>query len=492
MGRTRSGPALAMLGPMRCSLILGTFALLPLLPAQDLAAKVDALAKPLADAGLAASLVVGVLDGDTMLVRSYGKVGENAPDGTTLYEIGSVSKVFTGILLADAVTRGVCKLDDPVQSLLPEGVTMPKWEATPVLLWHLSTHTSGLPRLPNMKGSDPSDPYAHFDEAKLFAEVGKARVRWEPGSKYEYSNFAVGLLGHLLAKKQGFASFEALLKERITTPLGMQDTTVALADAQKARMAPPRNADGDAEHLWDLAALAGAGGIRSSVADMLKFARAQFRPAGPLATLDDVRQPKRSEPSPADALDEPIDLAQQKRHDGANGIAMGLGWHFARDGKTRWHNGGTGGFHSYLAVVPGDRRAVCVLSNTTSGLIDQVGERILQHLYGMAVAPPKVEIPVAVERAQLQRLVGKYRMEQGGAMFTITLDDRGLSAQLTGQQACRVHAKSPTQFVYRVVDASLTFELEGDTAKVLVLHQNGEDMKCTRIEAEPAKKQDAK
>lgn len=480
---------------MRRMLAFGTFLLAPFLPAQDLAAKVDALAKPLADAGLAASLVVGVIDGDTMLVRGYGKVGENAPDGTTLYEIGSVSKVFTGILLADAVTRGVCKLDDPVQSLLPEGVTMPKWEETPVLLWHLSTHTSGLPRLPNMKGSDPNDPYAHFDEAKLFAEVGKARVRWEPSSKYEYSNFAVGLLGHLLAKKQGFASFEALLKERITKPLGMADTTVVLSDAQKARMAPPRNVDGDAEHLWDLAALAGAGGIRSSVADMLKFARAQFRPAGPLK-LDDLRQPKRSEPSPADALDEPIDLAQQKRYfDRASGITMGLGWHFALGGQTLWHNGGTGGYHAYLEVVPGDRRAVCVLSNTTSSLIDKVGKSILQHLYGMAVEPPKVEIPVAVERAQLQRLVGKYRVEgtEDGATFTITLDDRGLLAQVPGEQACRVHAKSPTQFVYRVGNASLTFELEGDTAKVLVLHQNGHEMvKCTRIEAEPAKKQDAK
>ena len=471
---------------MRCIPLFAAATLLACLPAQNLATKVDALAKPLVDGGLAPSLVVGVINGDTTLVRSYGKVGEHAPDGTTLYEIGSVSKVFTGLLLADAVTRGVCKLDDPVQSLLPEGVTMPKWEATPVLLWHLSTHTSGMPRLPDMKGSDPQDPYAHFDEARLLAEVGKALIRWEPGSKYEYSNFAVGLLGHLLAKKQGFASFEALLKERITTPLAMQVTTVVLTAAQKARMAPPSNADGEPEHLWDLAALAGAGGIRSSVADMLKFAHAQFRPAGPLK-VGDVLQPKRAEPSAADALAEPIDLAQQKRHEGANGNALGLGWHFARDGKTLWHNGGTGGYHAYLAVVPDKRFAVCVLSNTTSGLIDQVGERITQHLYGMAVEPPKVEIPVAVERAQLQRLVGTYRM-QPGVTFIITLGERGLSAQLTGQTACRIHAKSPTEFVYRVVEASLTFELDGDTPKALVLHQNGEHMKCERIEAEPAQK----
>ncbi len=462
-----------MLAAMRTPSLVVAPLLLVCLHAQNLAAKVDVLAKPLVDAGLTPSLVVGVLDGDTTLVRGYGQVGDQAPTGDTLYEIGSVSKVFTGLLLADAVTRGICKLDDPAPSLLPEGVTMQKWETTPVLLWHLSTHTSGMPRLPDMKGSEANDPYAHFDEARLLAALGKTRIRWEPGSKYEYSNFAVGLLGHLLAKKQGFASFGELLAARIATPLAMKDTTVLLSDAQRARMAPPSNVDGEPEHVWDLATLAGAGGIRSSVADMLKFARAQL--------------------APDEALAKAVALSQQKHHDGQQGIAMGLGWHFARDGQTRWHNGGTGGYHAYLAVLPGKRLAVCVLSNTTSGLIDGLGERIMQHLCGMQVEPLKVEIPVAVERAQLQRLVGKYLMEPG-VTFTITLGDRGLSAQLTGQPAYRVHAKSPTEFVYRVVEASLTFELAGDAAKALVLHQNGQDMKCERIEAEPvpAKGEDKK
>jgi serine-type D-Ala-D-Ala carboxypeptidase/endopeptidase len=441
---------------------------------QDLAAKVDALAQPLIAAGLAPSMVIGVIDGDTTIVRTFGKVGgkvgETAPNADTVYEIGSVSKVFTGILLADAVHRGIGKLDDTVQSWLPDGTTMPTFEGEPVLLWHLATHSSGLPRLPDMSGGDAKDPYAHFDANALLAAVGKTRVRWRPGSKVEYSNFGVGVLGHVLATKQGLASFAELLPQRLLAPLAMQDTAVTLSAAQRARLAPPMNADGEPEQNWDLAALAGAGGIRSTMSDMLKFAAAQWATKGEL--------------QPAMAL------AQKRHHDGNNGIALGLCWHYARDGQTLWHNGGTGGYHSYLAVVPGDRRAVCVLANTTAGEIDAVGEGIMQTLYGIAAKPLQPKTPVAVERALLQRLVGEYRMSKQ-SKFTITLGERGLSAQLTGQDAARIHAESPTEFFYRAVDARLVFELDGtlhgEQPKAVVLHQNGGKVRCVRIAADAAK-----
>lgn len=439
------------------------------LPAQDLAARIDELGKPLLVAEVAVGFVVGAIDGDTTFVRGYGRLargGTAAPDGDTLYEIGSISKVFTGILLADSVLRGLCQLDDPVQTLLPDGVVMPRWRDRPVLLWHLSTHTSGLPRLPDMEGADPLDPYAHFDEARLFAALPEARVRWEPGSKYEYSNLAVGLLGHLLARKNGCANYDELLGKAIAAPLQMADTAVVLPPALQARLAPAHDGDGEPVRPWSLGALAGAGGIRATVHDLLKFARAQLTPGdGPLGKA--------------------IVLAQQKRHDGASGLAVGLGWHFARDGETRWHNGQTGGYHGWLGVVPGKGRAVCVLTNTAAAHVDILGERILQHLSGMDVKPPTIEAALAVERAQLQRLVGKYRMSPAMA-FDVTLGERGLSAQLTGQPALRIHARSPTEFFYRAVEASITFELDGEVVKGLVLHQNGRDLKCRRVD-EPVK-----
>ena len=453
---------------VRCSLSLLPW-LLAALPAQGLGDKVDELARPLIAAEVAVGFVVGVIDGDTEFVRGYGVLArgkDGAPTGDTLFEIGSISKVFTGLLLADAVERGLCKLDDPVQQFLPDDVVLHTWHDQPVLLWHLSTHTSGLPRLPDMAGSDPQDPYAHFDEARFHAALGEVPVRWEPGSKYEYSNLAVGLLGHVLVRKHGAASYDALLHDVITGPLQMRDTAVVLEPQLRERLAPPHDGDGAPAHTWDLAQLAGAGGIRSSVRDMLKFARLQLAPGDA-------------------ALAKAVALSQQKRHDGANGIHMGLGWHFARDGMTRMHSGQTGGYHGFLGLVPGKGRAVCVLGNTAGGAIDAVGERILQHLFGIAVQPPEHETPVAVDRALLQRLVGRYRMSPA-VHFDIVLGERGLSAQLTGQSALRIHPRSPTEFFYRAVVASLTFELEGETVKALVLHQNGRDTRCRRLD-EPGK-----
>jgi hypothetical protein len=194
--------------------------------------------------------------------------------------------------------------------------------------------------------------------------------------------------------------------------------------------------------------------------DMLRFARLQLEPAGALA--DAVR------------------LTQQKRHDGAHGLAVGLGWHFARDGVTLWHNGQTGGYHAYLAVVPSTRRAVCVLANTARGDVDGLGERIVQRLHGQAVEPQVFEAPVAVDRAVLARLAGRYRMPPG-LTFTIELRERGLFAQLTGQPALRLHPRSPGEFFYRAVEASITFEQDREQVRALVLHQNGRDIRCERI-----------
>ncbi len=439
-------------------------------PSAVLAEQVDRLCKPLVASELAVGFVVGVIDRDTKWVRGYGVIEsgrEAAPDGGTIYEIGSVSKVFTGLLLAEAVERGRVALADPVQKYLPADVVLQKFGDSPVLLWHLSTHTSGLPRLPDMTGADSHDPYRHFTPEHLFEVLPAAQVRWQPGSKYEYSNLAVGLLGSVLARRQGF-TYEQLLLEHVTRPLQMKDTAIALDEKLSARLAPPYDGDCETGHTWNLAALAGAGGIRSCVADMLTFARAQW-------TVRD------------DALGRAITLTQHKHHDGANGIALGLGWHIARDGITYWHNGQTGGYHAYLGVQPSLERAVCILANTGRGEVDAVGERILQHLHGMAVEPLAIEVPVAVERKDLQRLVGRYSMSPA-AVFDITLQTKGLFAQLTGQSPLRIHARSATEFFYRAVEASITFELEGDAGKALVLHQNGRDMRCLRMPSDGADK----
>src|SRR5262245_46769538 len=148
------------------------FAFAGALAAQQLAADVDALCRPLIDGEFAVGCAVGVIDGDVTLVRGYGRVapaGERVPDGPTVHEIGSSSKVFTGLLLADAVERGLVSLDDPVQKLLPDGRRVPASAGQPIRLRDLTTHTSGLPRLLPGPVPDPADPYAHLTPERLLA-----------------------------------------------------------------------------------------------------------------------------------------------------------------------------------------------------------------------------------------------------------------------------------------------------------------------------------
>ena len=123
---------------------------------------------------------------------------------------------------------------------------------------------------------------------------------------------------------------------------------------------------------------------------------------------------------------------------------------------------------------------MCLLANTATGPFDTVAERILQHLFGLEVKAPEVAIPAIVEKSELERLVGTYRMTPG-MEFDITLRERGLFAQLTGQPALRLYPRSPTEFFYRAVEASITFEIEGEQVHSLVLHQNGRDLRCRRI-----------
>lgn len=446
-------------------MLLPLLGLISLLPAQGLGERVDAFCKPLIEAEVVVGLVIGVIDGDREVVRGYGELApgsKTTPGPSNLYEIGSVSKVFTGLLLADAVERGLVALDDPVQKHLPDGVTLRPRGGHDILFWHLSTHTSGLARMPRDETPNPNDPFAHYDTEGMHAAINDARARREPGSLYEYSNLGAGILGYVLMRVNGCESFDEVLRQRITGPLAMNDTAVVLDDRLRARFAPPHDSSQAGSHSWTLAMMAGAGGIRSTVPDMLKFARVQMTP-------DD---------SPLAAA---IALSQKRRHEGRGGIAMALGWHIARDGESLWHNGQTGGYHAYLGIMRSTRRAVCILTNTATGLVDQVGERLIQALHGMKVEPVEFEHPVAVEREQLQRLVGRYRFVPG-AEFEITLRDNGLYARLTGQPAARVYPRSPTEFFYRIVEASLTFEFDGDRSKRLVLHQNGRDMPYKRID----------
>ncbi|QIK75891.1 serine hydrolase domain-containing protein [Nocardioides piscis] len=317
-----------------------------------------------------AGLVVGVRRGTESLVRGRSVDG-GALDGRSLFEIGSITKTFNAILLADGVVRGDWSLTTPVRELLPAGTTVPTLSGVEITLEHLATHTSGLPNapLPIVGGSIAMmrgrDPYAALTSEALLTALGAARLKRTPGTgKMHYSNLGAGVLGAAMAHAAG-RSWEDLVAVRICEPLGLVDTTVdARLDAvQRSRLVPGVRARGRAAPAWPLAGMPGAGALRSTADDLLRFLAAQLRP-------DDT------------PLGETIRLTQVRRADGAP--AVGLGW--MRVDKPHllwWHNGGTGGYRSFAGFRPERGDAVVVLSNQARS-VDLVGLRVLRALDGGA------------------------------------------------------------------------------------------------------------
>ena len=315
-----------------------------------------------------ATVVVGVLDKDREEVFGFGEWDGKAPDRDSVYEIGSVTKAFTGTLLADRVKAAVVKLDDPVQKHLPAGWTMPRRDDRDITLLNLATHTSGLPKMSNgflaVALAHPEDPFARFDEAALKTGLAETKLLYPIGARHEYSNVGVGLLGRALAHASGADSYEALLTERVLKPLGLGDTAITLTDPQKARVIPGHTATGKRQQNWTFATCAACGAMKSTVADLLKFVRVNADPSGPLK----------------DALE----MAQQDWRDVRPGAEeCGLCW-VRYVGKTKappkiWHNGQTGGYHSFVGFVPG-RGGVVVLCNVATFDVDKVGIAVLNKL----------------------------------------------------------------------------------------------------------------
>jgi CubicO group peptidase (beta-lactamase class C family) len=424
---------------------------------RDLRSKIDALAGPMIERGVATGFVIGVFQGGRTDVFSYGETARGsgvAPGADTVYEIGSITKVFTALLLADAVERGDLRFDDPVQKLLAGRARMPV-EGSPITLAHLATHTSGLPRLPdNLEPGDPANPYADYGVEQMYTFLGRHRLRRAPG-EYEYSNLGAGLLGHALAVKAG-RSYEELLVERVLTPLGLSDTRITLAPDQRRRLAPGHDAGLRPAKNWDLPAIPGAGGLRSTCRDLLAFAKAGLDgKSGPLARA--------------------MALSLRERSKVGSGQAIGLGWHIAEDGVTRWHDGGTGGYWSWLAVLPDRGLAVVVLANTATERISAFGEDVTRVAAGLEVKPAPIFTEVEVEPRALQTYVGFYDLTPDFGL-DVTLEEGRLMVRATGQDKYPVFASAPGRFFYEVVDAQLSF-VPGPGGRVdrVVLHQGGRD-----------------
>ncbi len=415
----------------------------------------DALRLALArrvDAQFCSGIVIGMCDdnGTRFIAHGLTRPGGAPVNEHTSFEIGSVTKLFTNILLADMVLRHEVELATPVSGLLPPGSVVPSWNGTPITLAQLATHRSGLPRLPDDLDTASADPYARYTPARLLAFLARHRLARPPGAVVEYSNLGAGLLGYALSLRAG-QSYEELLQSRILRPLGM-DSTSSLGRAGPG-VATGHDADMTPVPAWHFDALAGAGAIGSTAHDMLRFAQLFLEPgsAGPL------RLAARLLMSPAP---DGLGLARTVR-----GVAI------------LEHEGQTGGFHSALTCIPQHRRGALVLSNGAGTPVADLALHACDLRFPLAV----IRAPVPLTPAQLDRLIGTYRLSPDVEMLVSRRGDR-LMAQLSGQAAARVFPDGEWDASYRIVAATLVFEPGPDgRARRVVLHQDGRAMPGDRM-----------
>jgi CubicO group peptidase (beta-lactamase class C family) len=312
------------------------------------------------DNGVNVAIVVGFIDGDSVEFFSYGKTAlENGQDvdENSVFEIGSISKTFTTIMLADEILKGNMKLSDPLSKYLPEEVKVPSRNNRIITLKDLATHSSALPRMPtNFTPSNPNNPYADYTIELAYDFMKNLELARDIGELYEYSNFGMGMLGHAL-ELQNNMTYEDLMVERIANVLGMNNTRIVFTKSMLKNLAKGHANRQEVEN-WDLPALAGAGAIRSTASDMVKYLQANM---GIIKTH---------------LYDAMLITHKVAYKNEAQNFEMGLAWHYENDEDIVWHNGGTGGYISFAGFSKRTNKGVVVLTNTTEGMND-IGFKLL-------------------------------------------------------------------------------------------------------------------
>ncbi|MEZ4318550.1 MAG: serine hydrolase domain-containing protein [Myxococcota bacterium] len=410
-------------------------ALLSLASAADVREPLTALVSPLLEEDRIGVLVVAVIADGEVRTLTFGARSEGV-DKNTGFEIGSVSKAFTGLLLAEAVRRGEVALTDPVSKHVSSPI--PTWEGTEITLLDLATHTSGLPRLPaDFAPTDPRDPYAHLTWTQVEQSLAKTVLDAKPGESYLYSNLGAALLGHAL-EQAGGKPYAELLAERVVDPLHLEST-----DVDGVAVLQGHDADGVAVPAWSLGPYAPAGGIHSTARDLTRVAAALLKPEGDIGTS--------------------IALATQSHRSLGDQGSLGLFWHRTPEGAV-WHNGQTGGFHALVAAAPARNIAVVALGDTATDFVDRVGFAALELAAGQSPARLPVRRTREVSATDAKPLAGRY----GPAEVVFEADALWLALPDQPRRRLWPAADCADCWFLRDVPAQLTFD-----GNRLVLEQEG-------------------
>jgi CubicO group peptidase (beta-lactamase class C family) len=373
-------------------------------------------------------------------------------DERTAFEIGSITKTMTAALLAEIIGRGEIAIDDPLAKLLPRGTNVPSFNGIHITVGDIVTHTSGLPSFP-WRTTELSNPYSRLTEADLLDTLARTQLRRAPGSQREYSNFALMVLSYALARRSG-GDFETLLRERLLSPLGMDDTFIVTRPSG-VRVAEGHFSNGRPTGPWDVRVdLAGAGGVRATLPDMVRYLEGQ------LGTRDSSITP--------------LLARTQEQIPGSGSQATSMAWEIltTEDGRRFvMHPGGTGGFSSFFAFDRAARRGVVLLSDTA---LTEVGglRRLAMHLLdpSLPAGTPRNTATAGVEL--IDALAGRYRLPFG---LDMELRRRGtkLTIQADGDPECEMEYDSAGEFYPFEFDAILQPRRKVDGTYALTWHQLG-------------------
>lgn len=379
----------------------------------------------------------------------------------SVFEIGSITKTFTALLLADLVKKGKVKLDDPIEKYLPDSVSVPSFKGQKITFADLASHTSGLPSIPNnFNPKDLMNPFFDYNVKQLYAFLTTYQLKRAVG-QYEYSNLGVAILAHTLTLISG-KNYEEMLQEVICKPLAMTatntlDSSLLFTTGHTSIRSVPH---------WTFQVFQGVGAIRSNAEDMLRYVKAQM---GLLSTT----------------LKPAIELTQQPLHQIGEKSSIGLVWNIRSisDDEIVWHGGATGGFNTFAGFSRKTNRAIIILNNSRQQMAD-----LAMYYFNPT---PKELMPIkqamAVSKELLQTYVGRYQIAPDSTFdiqlsgSQLILRDNKFIFNYTGQPFIELYPESKDRFFSRVSNASVDF-FKKETGEVnrMILSLNGQTVSAKR------------
>ena len=414
--------------------------------------------------GLRGSVAVGVWRSGRTVYAGISDGRESPPEqvngpDAALFEIGSISKVFTGLLLAQAVERGDLGLDDTLGTLLADKVSLTSPAVASITLRQLITHTSCLPRLPPdfRDGSDQRDPYRSYGRDRMWQALSGIALTRSPPCEAVYSNLGVAIVGELLSERYQ-VPWDTLVAQRITGPLGMNDTDRSLGD-RRSRLAPGFQGSSPV-NPWEFDAFRGAGSLHSTPADLLRFGRALMAgTAGPLGPA-------------AERLLKPLAWFE-----GEIGYAI-----FVRgpeEHRTYVHTGLTGGYASQLVLAPDTDEVVVILASNSEAPVFRVGNSLLSSRYPLSPSSGGL----VVDSARLDDYAGVYQVDPTRTL-TYTAQDGVLYYHFTGNRFIAMSPSGPDAFTIGTRALHRFDRVDGKLFSVTASAQ-GADWRGARTEAKP-------